>query len=249
VKRTWVGLLFAMSFPTVMAWLYFVALAQSPALGSPAPVSSVAGPNRLAVVVWFGGKAIQFAFPLFWIWCIERRRVWPAAPSFRGLVPGVVFGGLVAAGTFALYFGFLRHSVYMRDTPAKLAVKVHEFGLESPARFILFVAFLTVIHSFFEEYYWRWFVFGGLRQRLAFWSAVVWSNIPFLAYHVIDLAVFFPGKFWTMAVPLALCVGVGGAFWCWIYERSGSLYSPWLSHLLIDAAIMTVGYDLVFGQR
>jgi hypothetical protein len=30
-----------------------------------------------------------------------------------------------------------------------------------------------------------------------------------------------------------------------LYRRSGSLYGPWLSHLLVDAAIFWIGYDLV----
>jgi membrane protease YdiL (CAAX protease family) len=39
---------------------------------------------------------------------------------------------------------------------------------------------------------------------------------------------------------------VGGMVWAWLYWRTGSIYAPWLSHLLIDAAIFTAGYDLLF---
>ena len=60
----------------------------------------------------------------------------------------------------------------------------------------------------------------------------------------IVLGVFFPGRFWTAAAPLSLCVAVGGAAWAAVYQRSGSLLGPWLSHLIVDAAIMAVGYDL-----
>ena len=41
-------------------------------------------------------------------------------------------------------------------------------------------------------------------------------------------------------------VATGGAVWAWLYERTGSLWAAWLSHLLVDTAIMAVGYDLVF---
>jgi uncharacterized protein len=47
---------------------------------------------------------------------------------------------------------------------------------------------------------------------------------------------------WTWL--FSLSVAVGGAFWAWLYQRTGSLYGPWLSHLLVDAAIFLVGYDL-----
>jgi uncharacterized protein len=59
--------------------------------------------------------------------------------------------------------------------------------------------------------------------------------------------VFFPGarQFFTLALPLSLGVAIGGGVWCWLYAKTGSLYAAWISHLLIDAAIMWIGYDLV----
>jgi uncharacterized protein len=44
---------------------------------------------------------------------------------------------------------------------------------------------------------------------------------------------------------LSAGVAVGGAFWAWLYERTGSIFGPWLSHLLIDAGIFWIGYDLI----
>ena len=38
---------------------------------------------------------------------------------------------------------------------------------------------------------------------------------------------------------------VGGVFWSWLYDRTGSLLGPWLSHLMIDAGIFWVGYELI----
>ena len=43
-------------------------------------------------------------------------------------------------------------------------------------------------------------------------------------------------------------VAIGGAVWAWLYDRSGSLLGPWLSHILIDAAIFIIGYDLIFAS-
>jgi membrane protease YdiL (CAAX protease family) len=100
-----------------------------------------------------------------------------------------------------------------------------------------------------EEYYWRWFVFGWLRRQTPLLVAQLLSSLAFMAHHVVILAVFFPGRFWTAAVPFSLCIAGGGFVWAWIYERSGSIYAPWLSHLLIDAAIMAVGYDLLFVRQ
>lgn len=95
-----------------------------------------------------------------------------------------------------------------------------------------------------EEYYWRWFVFGGLRDALGAAPAVAASSLGFAAHHVILLAVFFG---WTSPVTwvLALAVAGGGAFWAWLYHRTGSLLGPWLGHLCADAAIFAIGWDLV----
>ena len=43
----------------------------------------------------------------------------------------------------------------------------------------------------------------------------------------------------------SLAVAVGGAMWAWLYHRSGSIFGPWMGHLLVDAGIFLVGYDLV----
>ena len=41
---------------------------------------------------------------------------------------------------------------------------------------------------------------------------------------------------------------IGGFFWAWLYERTRTVYAAWLSHLLIDAGILAIGYDLLRGS-
>src|SRR5262249_22023903 len=113
----------------------------------------------------------------------------------------------------------------------------------------LLAGFIAVIHSVLEEYYWRWFVFGRLRRLIRPASAAALASLAFMGHHVVVLAVFIPGweRFFTLALPLAFGLGVGGAVWSWLYHRSGSIYAAWISHLIIDASIMAVGYEMVFG--
>jgi membrane protease YdiL (CAAX protease family) len=101
-----------------------------------------------------------------------------------------------------------------------------------------------VFHSLFEEYYWRWFVFRQLRRLAPLWPAVVISALGFMAHHVIVLHEILKSAPW-LAWLLSLAVAAGGGFWAWLYERSGSIFGPWLSHLLIDAGIFWIGYDLI----
>lgn len=110
-------------------------------------------------------------------------------------------------------------------------------------KFIALGAFYAVFHSLLEEYYWRWFVFQRLQRLWALTPAIGLSSIAFMAHHVILMAVFFGWSSpWTYF--FSLSVAVGGAVWAWLYARSGSIYAPWLSHLLVDAAIFSIGYDL-----
>jgi membrane protease YdiL (CAAX protease family) len=220
----------------VNAWLYFVALAVE---GQ--------GPNPALQVVYGGGKAVQFAFPLVCCLWFDRRLPRPSLPTRRGLGLGLGFGLLVSAALFTLYAWVRQHTHLLAATPAQLRSKVEQFGLATPAGYVALAAFLTVVHSLLEEYYWRWFVFGWLRREVSFAAAVVVSSLGFMAHHVIVLAVYFPERFFSAALPFSLCVAAGGAVWAWLYERTNSVYAPWLSHLLVDAAIMAVGYDLLFG--
>ncbi len=79
------------------------------------------------------------------------------------------------------------------------------------------------------------------------WAAILFSSVGFMLHHVVIVGMFLPGEFWRTAVPLALAVAVGGAFWAWLYRRSGSLVAPWLSHCLVDVAILAVGFHLLRG--
>ncbi len=59
------------------------------------------------------------------------------------------------------------------------------------------------------------------------------------------LAAFFPGQ-WTWVGIFSISVAIGGFFWALLYSRSRSLIGPWISHLLVDAGILAIGYDLAF---
>jgi membrane protease YdiL (CAAX protease family) len=234
-RLRWCALVFAMSFPSFMAWTYFVALS-----------GQTRSDNSLVFTAYTLGKVVQFGFPLAWIALWERQRLRPARPSSRGLTWGLGFGLSVGAAMFAIYYGVLRGSEWLAATPGQVQAKISEFHADTPARFLLLAAFISVAHSLLEEYYWRWFVFDELRRLLPVTTAVILSSLAFMAHHVIILAVYFPGQFWEAALPFSLCVAAGGAAWAWLYQRTGTIYSSWLSHALVDVAIMVVGYDLVF---
>lgn len=231
-------LVFAMCFPGVMAWVYFVALAQTR--------SADGRPGAGAFSAYLLSKIVQFGLPLVWVGSFERHRLRPAVPRFNGLALGLSFGLVVAALIVSVYHGLLADSQVLAATPARIRDKLILFHADTPARYLLLGVFIAGIHSLLEEYYWRWFVFGELRRRIPLGPAIGLSSLAFMAHHVIVLAVYFPQSFFTAAVPFSLCVAAGGAVWAWLYQRTGTIYSSWISHLVIDVAILAVGYEMVF---
>jgi membrane protease YdiL (CAAX protease family) len=232
--RDGLALTFASLFPLLMAWLYFVVLADADP-----------GRNVWLFRLYAIGKLIQFPFPLVYVFLFERGHHALKRPSLRGLWTGIAFGLLVDAAMIALYYGWLQGSGWLTGTPKRIFAKLSDFHVASASDYLLLGAFLSVLHSGLEEYYWRWFVFGGMRRYLPFAPAAVLAGLAFMAHHVVILVVYFPNQLWTLAIPFSLGVAVGGIAWAWLYERSGSLIAPWLSHALVDAGILWIGYDMV----
>jgi uncharacterized protein len=222
------AVLAAMVYPAAFTWLYFVALQGKPSL--------------VQQSIYVAGKTIQFAFPALWVAVMLRGRPRWQRPSGSGVTGGLAFGAAVSAAMLLGYFAWLKPAGLLDALGDKIADKVTGFGVSGPAGFVALGAFYAVGHSFLEEYYWRWFVFGRLRPWLPPGWAVVVASLAFTAHHVIVLSVYFG---WSpMTAMFSIAVAIGGAAWCWMYHRSGSLTGIWLSHMLVDAAIFVVGYDL-----
>jgi membrane protease YdiL (CAAX protease family) len=227
----WPALAIGLAFPTALTLTYFVVLAGQP--------------RGLVQGVYALGKVVQFAFPAVMFLVATRRWPCPRWPGGADALLGAAFGVALFGAALLLYAMLLRPAGVLSGGPADaVRAKVAAFGLSGGWAFAGLGAFYSLVHAAAEEYYWRWFVFGALRHSWGPGPAIAGSSVGFAAHHVVILAVFFGwGSPWTYA--LATAVGLGGAFWAWLYHRSGSLLGPWLGHLLADAAIFTVGWDLV----
>ncbi len=220
---------FALVFPTLLTYAYFVHLADRP--------------TGLQQVVYTAGKILQFGFPLAWVYCLRRQRLSLEGPSRRGLIEGAVFGVLVVIAMLAMYALVLRPGGFLDGAEDAVRDKLHDMGLDTMRMFLAAALFYSLIHSLLEEYYWRWFVFGELRETISIGLAVIISSLGFAAHHVIVLGIYL-GWQSPLTYLFSLAIAIGGAVWAWIYQRSGTLYGSWLGHLMVDAAIFVIGYDL-----
>ena len=228
-KATACAVACAMVFPSVLTWTYFEMLAHRPPI--------------VQQSVYVVGKTLQFGFPLLWALCVAGEKIqWPW-PSRRGLTPGIAFGLLVCLAMAALYFGAFKPFGLLVQPGREVRAKILQLGLQQLWKYAAVGVFYALCHSLLEEYYWRWFVFGRMRAFLPLPAAIAVSSAGFTAHHLILLARYFG---WQSPWTYLLCLGIaaGGAVWAAMYQRSGSLYGPWASHGLVDAAIFALGFDL-----
>jgi membrane protease YdiL (CAAX protease family) len=233
------ALIFAMTYPTLLTWIYFTALKDSPGAWQQAA---------------FGiGKFIQFAFPAFWVFVVERRRFALERPTSRGLGLALLLGVFEITAGLALYFVWLKPAGVFAGPLQEMLLKLRAFGLDSRIGFVVLAVGYSLVHSWLEEYYWRWFVLRELtnpdseQANTHHTRALLISSVAFAAHHVLVLAGYFGwASPWTYL--LSVFVAVGGGLFGWLYLRSKSIYAAWLAHALADAVIFLIGYDLLAGS-
>ena len=221
----------AIVLPTLVTWLYFEAFADRPLLA------------KLA----FGlGKTIQFGLPLAWVLLVQRQPLALKWPQADGVLLGLAFGLAVGALMLGLYYFVLGPRGFFIGPADEVRQKIAEFGIKTVAGFAVMGLFYSLIHSLLEEYYWRWFVFGQIRRQMPLWPAIAISSVGFTLHHILVLARYFG---WASLATWLFVAGIaiGGAAWAWLFERSKSLYGPWISHLMVDAAIFWIGFELWRG--
>lgn len=224
------ALVFAVVLPTLVTVMYFVVLT---------PLD-----ERIQQAAYGIGKAIQFAFPLVWVLLVCREPIKFKPPHVMGLTVGFAFGMVVLVAMLTLYYFWLKPAGFFVEPGKAVDKKVEEMGLDSTALYAATAIFYALVHSFLEEYYWRWFVFGRLERRIPFPRALILSSLGFMLHHVLLLSIYFKGDFVAIGL-FSLGVALGGVAWGMLFHWTRSLSGPWLSHLLVDAGIFLLGYDLI----
>ena len=225
-SKLWVVLLPATVVPCLASLFYFVLFTDRVF----AYVFYVAA--KLFLVFW------PVACVLLVLGCGFGRLELRSVRHIRALPAGV----LVGLAIVALMFAAMRTPLgqILANNSQRIDDKVRQLGILE--HFWLFAVFISVLHSLVEEYYWRWFVYGRLRQVCRTGTALLLAGVSFAAHHVVVLSEFVPLGW---AFFLAAAVGLGGVVWCLMYDGQKTIAGIWISHAVVDFGIMSIGYSLL----
>lgn len=146
------------------------------------------------------------------------------------LVAGIGSGAVLMLGVLAGFYLLLEAGV----DPVWIRSVLVRWGL-TPGWLWIFVIYMIVGNSFFEELMWRGFIYERLQRILLPILANLLSSFFYSSYHVLLGVVLFGWRWGLLIAGLAWLMGI---FWTILVRQYGSLMSAWLSHLLVDAGIM-----------
>ena len=185
---------------------------------------------------WFVTKIWILCYPLFFFSMIglgglvrreDRRAAWPtwAVVIWTGLLTGVCIS-LIGCLMVITPVGDI-----VKANSHNLVEKAEGLGFASRGRFLLVAAFITVLHSAMEEYYWRWFIYGHLRQMVGHWPGHLIAAVAFTGHHLVLMSVLsrfhlpcFSPSWWAWEASSGRsCMNGRGPFW-----GAGSATSWWM---------------------
>lgn len=225
------------------ALLALALLVPVPSIAVLVAVPDASGETPLAADLFYVvSKLWLVALPLAWRHFVDRRPPSLSPTTRRHLALGAGLGLLLCAVIVLARLSLGVAWLDGDDLRANLAAS----GIDTPAKFLALAAGITLVNAFAEEVVWRWFVVEKsaecLPARLADWSVPLAAGL-FTLHHVVALDAHF-GLLVTVLGSLG--VFAGGWIWSALYRRTGSIWPCYLSHALVDAVLMAIGYQLLF---
>jgi len=209
--------------PTLAALVYFV----------------FAAGHWSAPLLYSASKAIMVIVPII----LVCRHGWPPAWGpraswqriiFEGNAMGLVMGGIIIlVGSGPLLW-------LLHDAAPRIQDKIVAFGLTTLPAYMLATVVISVLHSAFEEWYWRVHMVGALRRQLSANVAILFGGLAFAGHHIV-VAWFYAGP--LAGCLLGLIVGLAGSCWSLLHRRHGSVYGAWITHMWCDIALMWLGWQ------
>ncbi len=109
--------------------------------------------------------------------------------------------------------------------------------------FIWVALYIALFNSLLEEYFFRGFLFLGLKNVGFGIASSVLSAFLFAIYHVAIIGTWFEIGLFVLVM---LGLFIGGLIFNALNDRNGNIYNSWLVHMFANFAINTVGL-IMFG--
>lgn len=109
--------------------------------------------------------------------------------------------------------------------------------------FVIIAIYISFMNSLLEEFFFRGFIFLGLKKLEKRSYAHIISALAFAIYHV---AIMFNWFKWMLFVVAILGLFIGGLLFNYLNEENENIYSSWLVHMFANFAINTVGF-IMYG--
>lgn len=163
----------------------------------------------------------------------------PGGSPLQGLVWGAVSGALLFLVIF-LFFLFTGPVFLSKENISGYLSSVGYDG----RMFVRLAVYFIFFNSVVEELFWRGFIYGHFRKALGPGPSAAWVSFFFVQYHFLTVWLIFSPYAALLFTPFLFAAS---AFWCFLREKTGSVYGVIVSHLLADLAVMAVYYRLVLS--
>lgn len=198
------------------------------------------GHSSLAPFIYVLSKIGMIALPIAVILIGWQYGTFFKKTKFYDVLLGLGIGTIF----FVVIFGAFQFFPELFDKAfVDVLPRAKAFGIANPITFIIVGLIFSIFHSLFEEFYWRWFIFGTMKSLLPVKAAIVLSGVAFSLHHILALTAFTTP---LLAIIFGLLVGAIGSFWSLLYVWRGNLTASWISHIAADLAIISAGYVILF---
>ncbi|MDP6011837.1 MAG: type II CAAX endopeptidase family protein [Candidatus Poseidoniaceae archaeon] len=189
--------------------------------------------------IYVFGKVWQVVVPSFWRLKIEKLPISKSPPPERSIREGIVLG---IAMSFVMFIAWL--VVGDKINPEEVRSFVKPFGLLNIWFYLAVFFYWVTLNSLLEEYLFRWFIFEKFETLVGGKWAVILAGITFTSHHLFGTAAMFP---WWAALLASFGVFIGGVMWSWLYLRHRSIWPCYVSHVIVDITMFSIGAYILFS--